>query len=175
MTGYFDIESQSTYGFTMRIHYEELMGIVSITNIQLKSTVYTGPKWFPNGTIKVDDVDIFTMNHNEPATHKFDVTGASDRWIDIVAIGDSQELPAKSAQILDKTSTTISAEIRLYRDADTDRPTLSGSTIIELTTGFIYIDNGDKFEPYIAYIDNGQSWDRYIPYIDNGSTWDMVG
>lgn len=172
-TGYFDIESQPGYGFTMRVHYEELAGIVSITNIQLKSTVYGGPKWYPGGTISIDGVDILTMDHNNPATHKFDVNGANENWIDIVAIGDGQELPVQSAQMLDKTKTTISADIRLFRDTSTDRPTLSGSVTIELSTGLIYIDNGSGFDPYLIYIDNGSSWDRYIPYIDNGTTWDM--
>lgn len=175
-SGYFDVKSDANYGFTIRIHYEESIGVVSITDIQLQTTVYGGGSqngWFIDGTIKVGDQTVLDMDFNNPATHVFNVFGASDVWKSIAPINSGTTLPVVATAILDKASAEISVDITLYRDSSTIKPKLSGSATIELSTGFVYIDNGDGYEPYMAYIDNGTSWDRYIPYIDNGTSWDI--
>jgi uncharacterized repeat protein (TIGR02543 family) len=41
-------------------------------------------------------------------------------------------------------------------------------------SGIIYIDNGNKLEPYLVYIDNGVSWDLYLAYVDNGTDWNII-
>lgn len=170
---YFDI-ADGSYGMTMRFYYEESLGVVAITNIQLQSVMYTGPGWYPNGTIKVGDQAIFSMNYNIPATHVFDVNSASEAWHNIRAFGAGTKLPVTSTAILDANTTEITVDIELFRDSDLNiHPNIKGSIKINLTTGLVYIDNGSGFEPYEVYIDNGESWDRCIPYIDNGTSWDL--
>ena len=169
---YFDI-ADGRYGMTMRFYYEESLGVVTITNIQLQSIEYTGPYWYPNGTIKVGDQDIFSMNYYTP-THVFDVRNASEEWRNIRAFSTGTELPVTSTAILDANTTEITVDIGLFRDSDLDiHPNIRGSIKINLTGGLVYIDNGSGFEPCEVYIDNGESWDRCVLYIDNGTSWDL--
>lgn len=41
-------------------------------------------------------------------------------------------------------------------------------------SGVVYIDDGIKFEPYLAYVDNGTDWDLYLTYVDDGINWDII-
>ena len=174
-TGYFDV-TNTNYGMTIRTHYEEVNGTISITNIQLQSTKYGGGTnyaWFPGGTIKIGDQTVLTMSYNNPATHAFSIYGVSEDWSDIYNISSGVAIDDLPSVTVGAPSVVISVDIELYRDSSTGKPTLSGSTTIEVSTGFVYIDNGSGYEAYMVYIDNGTSWDRYIPYIDNGTSWDM--
>ena len=173
-TKYFDI-TEKLYGMTLRIHYEEALGVVTITNIQLQSVTFGGPGWYPNGTIKIGEETVLSMSYYDPVTHVFNVSGgASEAWHDIQAFGSGTKLPVSASAIMDRNSTTITVAIRLFRDSTTSaRPDLNGSFEVDLSLGLVYIDTGAGFEPYAVYIDNGETWDRCIPYVDNGESWDL--
>ena len=165
---YFDAATVS--GFTLRIFYEEKLGIVSITDIQLKSTNYTG-HWYPGGTISVNGVPVLTMDFNSPATHSFSIWQVGDTFVPI-RVQSGASLPVSSERILAGT-TTISVDVRMYRDGSTTTPRFSGSVTIDLTAGAVYVDTGSGFERYLVYVDNGTGWDHCIPYIDDGTSWNL--
>ena len=169
---YLEIKSTSSYGFTIRIFYEEKLGVVTLTDMQLQSTKYNGT-WFMGGTISINDELMLEMSYNNPATHAFSFYSVGETFVNVQTINSGKPLPISSKRIVNASKATISADIRLYRDSSTGKPTLVGSTDVPVAIGFVYIDNGSKFEPYEIYIDNGTSWDRYIAYIDNGTGWDQ--
>lgn len=165
---YFDTSTVS--GFTIRVYYEENLGIVTITDLQLQSTVYTG-QWYVYGTIKVNGETVLTMG--DDSTYSIDYIGAGSTWWPVYELTSREFTPVSSAQIF-AASTTIAVDIDLHRiTGDANVNGVTGSTTVSLTAGVVYIDNGSGFDAYQVYIDNGTSWDRYVPYVDNGSGWGM--
>lgn len=163
---YFDTSTVS--GFTIRIHYEETQGIVTITNIQLQSTIYAG-QWYLYGTIKVNGETVLTMGDEN--TYSVDYIGAGSTWWPVYETVSKEFTPVSSAQIFAE-STTIAVDIDLSRvSGDITIRDITGSETVKLTAGLIYIDNGSGFDSYSVYIDDGTNLDRYIPYMDNGTTW----
>lgn len=165
---YFDTTPVS--GFTLRVHYEENLGVVTITNVQMRSTVYGGT-WWPGGTIKVNGETVLTMRYTGTATHYFYIYSAGDAFVDIEK-QSGVALPVASVQIL-KESTEITVDVELYRTDGTKITGISGTETVRLTAGLVYIDTGSGFERYLVYVDNGTGWDHCIPYIDDGTSWVM--
>lgn len=169
---YFD--TSTVTGSTIRIHYEEDLGVVTITNIQLQSKTFGGGTsyaWWPGGTIKVNGEPVLTMDYRGTATHYFPVYGAGDSFIDIQAQNGVWE-SVSSSQIFSE-STEITVDITLYRTDGRYIYDLIGSESVNLTVGLVYIDTGSGLEPALAYIDNGIDWELCIPYIDNGTEWEL--
>lgn len=170
---YFDTSTVS--GFTVRVHYEERLGVVTITNIQLQSTLYGGGstgKWWPGGTIKVNGETVLTMDFNSPATHYFPISANGDTFADIV-VSSGVALPVSSVQIFAE-SAEITVNVTLWRSSDRIAIyDITGAETVNLTVGLVYIDTGDALEPHLAYIDNGTGWDLCVPYSDNGTEWEL--
>lgn len=167
---YFDTCTKD--GFTIRIYYEEEFGIVTITNIELQSTVYVG-QWYVYGTIKVNDETILSMGGDGNDTYSIDYIGAGSTWWPVYELKSHEFQPISSARIF-AASATISADISVHNISNNNavRDLIETKTI-GLTVGMVYIDNGSGFDIYQCYIDNGENWDLHIPYIDNGSGWDQ--
>ncbi len=169
---YFDTSTVS--GFTIRVYYEEDLGIVTITELQVQSTLYTG-QWYLYGTIKVNGETVLTMGGDDKSTYSIDNIGAGSTWWPAYELVSKEFPPVSSAQIF-AASTDITVDIDLHRiNSDLNINDITGSATVSLTAGVVYTDNGSGFDVYQCYIDNGTDWDIYIPYIDNGTGWDQCG
>ena len=66
-TGYFDLESTSPTGFTLRLNWEEDYNIttnistVHITSIQIKSAHFSGYAYYPDGCIRLNGTTVLTF------------------------------------------------------------------------------------------------------------------
>lgn len=156
---YFDVTNA---GFTLRVYYEEKLGVVTITDVRLQSQVYGGT-WFPGGTIRVNDIPVLTMSYNAPATHSFYFFSIGEDFVQ-----SSPKVSGSSEKIL-ANKATLSVDVTLYRNSNTDKIKLSGSVTIDLSAGVVYIGR----KAYMPHIFNGESWVAYGAYKGNGATFDM--
>lgn len=173
---YFDVANSNDRGFTLRIHFEiSEPGFVTITNIQLQSTTYSG-NWFPGGTIKINGETVLTMDTMSPATHIFRVATIGEEWRDI-AVADSRgtALPVSNSTKITASTTEIEVSCRMYRDSNTTQPNFSESKTVNLNSGLVYIANGSSFEAYEVWIANGTKFERYEPYVADGSKFVPCG
>ena len=138
-TGYFDIAG--TGGFAGRVNWSETYDIESNTSVvavslSIQSKTYGG-RWYPGGTISVDGIPVVTMDFNNKATHTFNVYSAGDVWHTIYPLYGNADQPWNSGAIVHddngKKNVTISVNLKLYRDGNTAKPTISGSSAIALT------------------------------------------
>ena len=167
MAKYFELSASN--GFAMRIHYDDsVQGFISIENIQIQSASYTGT-WYPHGSIKINDETVLTMSNINPATHLFSVGTYGTNWYDMTAIGTGTALPVSNSTKITASKATIEITAQLYRDAQSAKPTFSGSETVELISGLVYIANGSSFDAYEVYIANGTEFERYEPYVADGS------
>lgn len=172
---YLEIKSAPGYGFAMRIFYGERLGVITVTNIHLQSTVYGAGTVFPGGEIKVDGETILTMDYNSPATHAFSVWGPSASWLEIETMGGGTPFPVSSKAITNKTNVTLSANILLYKSGMSARPELSGSVSVPLTLGLVYIKDDEDHKPYEVDIHDGTEFKRHLQYVHDGNDWTLCG
>lgn len=151
-TGYFDTPEVS--GFTWRTHWAEKNGVVSVTNLQIRSRLYQGPAWYPKGEIAVNGVPILQMdNGSSTITHVFNVGGAGETWVDIT-VRNGQALPVSSG-VLSSGKAVIAVNVSLYRDSSAEQPVLTGSAEIPLTNGLVQIMTADGVKPHRLYVIQG--------------------
>ena len=151
-TGYFD--TPEVDGFTWRTHWEEKNGAVTIPKVQLRSTIFAGPAWYPDGEIAVNGIPVLSMDNASPGTHVFYVGGAGSTFIDISAINNGQALPV-SSELITTGKAVITVNVKLYKNSSTSQPVLSGSAEIPLTTGLVQIRTAGGVKRHRAYIKQG--------------------
>jgi hypothetical protein len=151
-TGYFD--TQEVDGFTWRTHWEEKNGVITIPKIQLRSTVFKGPSWYPDGEISVNGVPVIRMDNTSPGTHVFYIGGAGSSFIDISVINNGQALPVRS-DVINAGKAVITVNVKLYKDSSTPQPVLTGSAEIQVTTGLVQIQTSGGVKRHRAYIKHG--------------------
>lgn len=167
-TGYFDTTSD---GFTLRVFYEERSGVLTITDMKLKSDTYART-WFPGGTIKINGQTVLQMSYSSPATHNWYFYSVPSDFVEM-GVGSGVPLPVSSKKITSGKA-EIEVDITLYRDSSTSaRPKLQNVVTVNVLSGFCYVGDGANAEAHMIYVGNGSDWDQYIPYIGNGTSWDM--
>lgn len=177
VSGYVDFVN-GTYGITFRVYYSQTYNgstnesVVSITNVEVKSTSYTG-QYFLDGTFSIDGIAAVNMSAFN-GTHYVNIN-STDTFYAIN--GDMGSVTVAHDENYSKTVTIVQSNINGYYNNSVKWTAYTNTDTIELTKigGFIYIDNGTSFDMYEVYIDNGTSWDLYMPYIDNGTSWDICG
>jgi hypothetical protein len=150
-SGFFDTPEVS--GFTWRTFYKEVGGIVTITDLQLRSRVFGGPDWYPGGEISVNGIVILKMDYDNPATHVFDITGASDKFVSCRTL-NGQALPVSSPRLATRKA-EIAVSVQLYRNQNTVKPELTGSVEIPLTTGIVHVKVGGEVKRCRAVVKIG--------------------
>lgn len=151
-TGYFDTPEVS--GFTWRTHWEEKNEVITIPKVQLRSTIFGGPAWYPDGEIAVNGIPVLNMDNASPGTHVFYVGGAGSTFIDISAINNGQALPV-SSEVITTGKAIITVNVKLYKDSSTSQPALTGSAEIPLTTGLLNIRTAEDVKRHRVYIVQG--------------------
>lgn len=168
-SGYFDIPSESG-GFTWRTYYEESGGRVSITNVNLQSRTFTGPTWYPGGKIAVNGETVLNMSYDSPATHAFNVFGASDTFVGCQVLSAGQAFPVISGPVVTGKA-EITVDVELYRNADTSKHKVSGSFTIDVASVLAMIHDGAEFLQKQAVASDGTAFKKYRPIIHDGATW----
>lgn len=155
-TGYFDFESAS--GFTLRLNWKEENGVVTLiapTGIQLRSREYSGPTWYPKGTISVNGKPLLEMDYASPATHAFSLYSASDVFVDIETLS-GKSLPVSTEKITAEKA-VITVDVELYRNGSSPKPRFTGSAEIKLLSGLVRIQTTNGPKRHRAYVKrNGQ-------------------
>ena len=139
-TKFFD--TPEVNGFTLRTCYEESGGIVTITDIQLRSRVFGGPGWYPGGEITVNGTEVLQMQYISPVTHLFNIGSAGENFVSAKTLS-GPSFPVSTARLTAKKA-EISVQVRLYRDQNTAKPALAGTVEIPLTAGFVHVKHEDK-------------------------------
>lgn len=145
---YFDLPEAN--GMTWRTFYREAGGVVTITDLQLRSRIYNGPAWYPGGEISVNGEVVLKMDYYNPPTHAFYVPTIGEEFRSYRVVS-GQALPVSSKQLTGKTA-VISVSVELYRDSDTEQLPLSGSLEIPLSTGLVRVKTADSVKLHRAYV-----------------------
>lgn len=129
-------------GFTFRVFLEETYdatgnhSYTSVAGISAQSKTY-GSTWYTKGTVSVAGSVVGSMDYMNPATHKFVVTSAGDKWYPIEQINDGKEFPWLSAKIdhnADGSKTvSVSVNVTLWRKSGDPTFTITGTQNITLT------------------------------------------
>lgn len=157
-TGYFDFDAEpgTGEGFTLRLNWMEKNGVVTLiegSGVQLRTTEYAGPAWYPGGEIAINGVPLLEMDYNDNATHAFAVWSASDVFVDIDAI-NGQGLPVSSGKLA-TAKAVITVNVELYRNGSSPKPKFTGSAEIPLTIGLVQIQTAGGVKRHRVYAKQG--------------------
>jgi hypothetical protein len=180
-SGYFDL-SETSAGITLRVYWQESYdkstnkSVITITDLQAKSSMWIGISYFLDGIISVNGTEIMAFNHEDL---KYYVYWGTKNTFASVRVQKGGVLPPWiSAEISHNAdgNKTVSIEVNISGYTSTSGVgsgwNVNGSEGVELTHvdwGVIPIDG----ELYQGYIDNGTGWDLTLPHIDNGSNFEL--